>query len=62
MLFTHGTQDPLIPSAKVRNQVNILKAAGLHIDWHEFEKEHTIAGEAELQVIRSFIRAVCPAP
>jgi len=55
MLFTHGTQDPLIPFAQVREQVNILKASGLHIEWHEFVKAHTIAGEHELGVIREFI-------
>jgi len=33
-----------------------LKSAGLDIEWHEFVKEHTIAGEQELEVIRRFIR------
>ena len=55
MLFTHGTNDPLIPCAEVRKQVEQLKAAGLHIDWREFAKEHTIAGEEELSIIRSFV-------
>ena len=58
MLFTHGTQDPLIPFAEVREQVNLLKAQGLQIDWHEFVKAHTIAGEEELGLIRSFVRAM----
>lgn len=57
MLFTHGTQDPLIPCALVRRQVTELRAAGLDIEWREFPKPHTIAGEAELGVIRDFIRA-----
>ncbi|HXG46144.1 MAG TPA: serine esterase [Methylomirabilota bacterium] len=57
MLFTHGTQDPLIPCAQVRRQVAELQAAGLNIEWREFPKPHTIAGEAELGVIREFIRA-----
>lgn len=57
LLFTHGTQDPLIPFAQVREQINSLKAAGLPIEWHEFVKEHTIAGEEELEVIRKFIDA-----
>ena len=56
LLFTHGTQDPLIPFAQVREQINFLKAAGLHIEWHQFIKAHTIAGEEELEVIRDFIR------
>lgn len=54
-LVTHGTLDNLIPFAEVREQINILKAAGLHIKWHEFVKAHTIAGEEELEVIRRFI-------
>src|SRR2546422_739195 len=57
LLVTHGTLDPMIPFAVVREQINVLKAAGLHIQWHEFPKGHTIAGEPELQVIRDFVAA-----
>lgn len=56
VLITHGTIDPMIPFALVREQINLLKAAGLRIEWHEFVKGHTIAGEPELGVIRNFIR------
>jgi phospholipase/carboxylesterase len=55
-LVTHGTQDPLIPIANVRPQIEILRQAGLHIEWHEFVKPHSIAGEAEMSVIRGFAR------
>jgi predicted esterase len=55
LLVTHGTDDPLIPFADVREQINALKAEGLHIEWHEFVKPHTIAGEEELDVIRDFV-------
>jgi phospholipase/carboxylesterase len=55
-LITHGTVDPMIPFAGVREQINMLKAAGLHIEWHEFVKAHTIAGEMELEVIREFVK------
>jgi phospholipase/carboxylesterase len=55
MLFTHGTRDPLVPCDQVRLQVQKLKAAGLAIDWMEFDKVHTVAGEAELSVIRQFL-------
>lgn len=55
MLFTHGRQDPLIPFDKVRLQVDGLRAAGLSIEWREFEKAHTIAGDDELGVIRDFV-------
>lgn len=59
-LITHGTDDPLLPFAEVREQVNLLKAAGLNIEWHEFVKAHTIAGQAEIDVIRAFIEASYP--
>jgi phospholipase/carboxylesterase len=61
-LITHGTYDPLIPFAQVRAQVQFLKDAGLRIEWHEFAKEHTIAGEEELTVIRQFVAKSFPAP
>lgn len=55
MLFTHGTLDPLIPHAAVREQVRTLQAAGLSIEWREFPKAHTIV-EEELDVVREFLR------
>lgn len=55
-LITHGTNDPLIPIEQVRPQIEMLRKAGLKIDWQEFAKEHTIAGETELSVVRRFIR------
>ena len=54
-LVTHGTRDPLIPFARVRSQMFQLRDAGIPLVWKEFEKEHTIAGEEELSVIREFI-------
>lgn len=56
-LITHGTADPMVPFDAVKAQVQVLKAAGLNIDWREFMKGHTIAGEEELSVIRDFICA-----
>lgn len=61
-LTTHGTDDPLIPFAEVREQINLLKAEGLHIEWHEFVKGHTIAGEEELGVVRDFLRRCVASP
>ena len=55
-LVTHGTMDNLIPFAQVRAQVQALKNAGLQIEWHEFRKDHTIAGEDEIAVIREFVK------
>lgn len=55
LLMTHGLQDPLIPFAKVRRQMEGLREAGIAVEWHEFDKVHTIAGEDEMAVIRDFI-------
>jgi phospholipase/carboxylesterase len=60
-LITHGTQDPLLPVLQVRRQVQQLAEAGMQIEWREFAKEHTIAGERELAVIRRFVEARFPA-
>ncbi len=54
-LVTHGTHDPLVPFARTRQQVQQAKGAGLNIEWHEFMKPHTIAGEEEMRVIRKFV-------
>lgn len=55
-LITHGRQDPLIPFREVKAQVEMLKAAGLQIDWREYDKAHTIGGEEEVDSIRAFIQ------
>src|SRR5258706_12877268 len=34
LLVTHGTLDPMLPFASVREQIKIFKAAGLKIEWH----------------------------
>ncbi|MBI2924853.1 MAG: serine esterase [Verrucomicrobia bacterium] len=60
LLVTHGTEDTMIPFAGVREQINLLKAEGLHVEWHEFVKGHTIAGEEELELIRDFVRSGYP--
>lgn len=56
-LRTHGTGDQLIPFDRARLQVEPMQAAGFDIQWHAFDKEHTIAGESEISVIRQFIEA-----
>ena len=56
-LVTHGTQDPLLPIDGVRRQVNLLKTAGVRIQFEIFPKAHTIAGEEELDLIRTFVCA-----
>lgn len=56
-LVTHGFQDPVVPFEVTRDQIKVLKAAGLNISWHEFNKAHNIAGEPEVKLIRDFIAA-----
>ena len=41
----------------IPRQFGMFKAAGLQVEWHEFDKVHTIAGEAEMAVIRNFVSA-----
>lgn len=53
-LWTHGTEDPLIPIDLVRPQIAQLGKAGIKIQFHEFRKEHTMI-EPELMVIRRFV-------
>ncbi len=60
VLITHGTYDPLLPFEGTQQQVKRLQASGLQVEWHEFQKEHTIAGDAELDVIRKFVVAGYP--
>jgi phospholipase/carboxylesterase len=57
LLATHGPFDTLIPITKVREQIKVLQNSGFNADWREFPKAHTIHGEAELSVIREFVRA-----
>jgi phospholipase/carboxylesterase len=54
-LFTHGTQDAVVPLVPVRGQAQTLKDAGLNLEWREFPKAHTVAGEPEVQLIREFL-------
>ncbi len=54
VLVTHGTLDPVIPCAKVRQQMAELRATGLNLEWVEFRKEHTIIRE-ETKLFREFI-------
>ena len=54
VLVTHGRQDPLIPCAEARKQMEMLKASGIALEWHEFNKAHTII-EEEIALFREFI-------
>jgi phospholipase/carboxylesterase len=57
LLVTHGTKDTMVPFAESRAQIELLEDAGLNLEFHSFDKAHTIAGEEELSVIRNFVRA-----
>lgn len=61
-LVTHGTADPLIPFDAVRKQIQHLRSADVRIEWREFDKEHTIAGLEELEVIRNFVTGCFESP
>jgi phospholipase/carboxylesterase len=54
-LITHGTQDTLIPFLQVKEQVKLFQTSGVQVEWNEFHKAHTIAGEEEIGVIRDFV-------
>ena len=55
-LITHGLHDPLIPVEPVRRAVDDVRAGGYRVEWREFAKAHTIAGEEEVDLIRDFVR------
>ena len=59
LLMTHGTADPMLPIAQVRPQIPLLKAAGINVEWREFNKPHTMI-EEEIAVIRDFVKAGYP--
>ncbi len=56
VLVTHGRQDPLIPFDRVKRQMEQLRAGGLNLEWHEFDKPHTII-EEEIALLREYIQA-----
>ena len=57
IFITHGRQDPLIPCANVRVQMEQLRAGGITLDWHEYDMPHTII-EEEMAVVREFVMRV----
>lgn len=54
VLVTHGRQDPLIPFAAVKTQMEQLRAGGIALEWREFDKPHTIL-EEEIALMREFV-------
>jgi len=54
-LITHGTEDELLPVEQTRAQMDQIQAVGVPIEWHVFEKGHTLDVEHELPLIREWI-------
>ncbi len=54
-LVTHGRRDTVVPCGPVRGQIEELRAGGFSIEWREFDKAHTVAGEPEIDLIRDFL-------
>lgn len=42
----HGSDDPLVPITHAREQIELLKAQGIHVSWHEVQNlKHEITSE-----------------
>ena len=58
---SHGRQDAVLPFDDTKFSIERLRSLGLHLDWSEFDKEHTIDEVEELPQIRSFLRRMLDA-
>ena len=54
-LSTHGMMDDLIPIEESQKQVELVRKAGLQVEWKEIVKGHTIDPFGEMMLIRRFI-------
>lgn len=59
LLITHGTDDPLIPFDRPRQQFEQLKNKGIQLEFRMFRKVHTII-EDEFELFRAFIGKCLP--
>lgn len=57
LLVTHGTSDTMVPLHQTEAAIKLLKSARINVEWHALEKDHTIAGQEEIEIIRRFIEA-----
>jgi phospholipase/carboxylesterase len=57
LLVTHGTADTMVPLQHTEPAIKALKSAGLNIEWRVLQKEHTIEGQDEIEIIRQFVEA-----
>ena len=53
--ITHGMMDDLIPIEESQKQVELVRQAGLQVEWKEIVKGHTIDPFGEMILIRRFI-------
>lgn len=54
-LFTHGHKDDILPIEETKYGVKKLKESGLHVDWVEMDKDHSLKDE-EYPIIKRWIR------
>ena len=54
-LCTHGRVDDVLPYVESKTQVKVLQDAGLEVEFHSYDKPHTIVKE-EVIMIREWIK------
>lgn len=59
VLVVHGTQDETLPIERGRRIRDVLRTAGLHPEYHEFQMGHQITAQS-LAVVREFVARVLP--
>ncbi|HZU06594.1 MAG TPA: alpha/beta hydrolase-fold protein [Chloroflexota bacterium] len=59
VLIIHGLEDPVLPVERGRRARQVLEAAGLRPEYHEFAMGHEVTHES-LAVVAAFLHAVLP--
>lgn len=54
-LFTHGLRDPVVPYGPAKDQFLKLKGQGIDLEFHSYDKDHTVLPE-ELKDIADWFR------
>ncbi len=57
-LMTHGRQDEALSIVETREHIAQLWAAGIPLQWREFDKEHEIDGHREIPFLRRWLKSV----
>ncbi|MFW7381947.1 MAG: alpha/beta hydrolase [Oligoflexus sp.] len=57
-LITHGTKDEILPYERTAQQVEYLQSKGLPLEFHAFQKSHTIDDLEELPLLRQWLKTV----